>query len=183
MKGITLDINVQVFSGRIGNIKDMQGEKTEERDGRYIDFSVAGTDHYAKGKGRDKNGDPNDYPTTWLNCRALGRTAGFFADRFEKGDIIVVVGRTDVSTSGEGDDKKYWYRVIVNELSGPFQMAKHDKGNNDNNDNSEPAEKPAAKTASASKSNGNGSSKNTASASKSSTTARKQAQQNEDIPF
>jgi len=176
-----LDINVQVFSGRIGNIKDMQGEKTEERDGRYIDFSVAGTDHYAKGKGRDKNGDPNDYPTTWLNCRALGRTAGFFADRFEKGDIIVVVGRTDVSTSGEGDDKKYWYRVIVNELSGPFQMAKHDKG--ENNDNSEQEQKPAAKTASASKSSSSNGGSKSNTTSKSSTAARKQAQSNEDIPF
>ena len=176
-----MDINVQVFSGRIGNIKDMQGEKTEERDGRYIDFSVAGTDHYAKGKGRDKNGDPNDYPTTWLNCRALGRTAGFFADRFEKGDIIVVVGRTDVSTSGEGDDKKYWYRVIVNELSGPFQMAKHDKG--ENNDNSEQEQKPAAKTASASKSSSSNGGSKSNTTSKSSTAARKQAQSNEDIPF
>jgi single-stranded DNA-binding protein len=177
-----MNINDITFSGRVGKIGEMQGEKTEQKNGHYLDISIAAQDHYQKGKGRDKEGNPTDYPTTWMNARLLGSAADRFLDRVKKGKVVVVKGRLDVSTSGDGDDKKYWYRIVVNDWDGPFDYAKNESNGDEGGGEQEQEQKPAAKTASASKSSSNGGSKSNGSA-KTSGTARKQAADDSDIPF
>lgn len=160
-----------VIVGRICNIKEIHGQKTEEKDNRVLNFSVA-VQRYSKGKGRDQEGNPTDYVTTFHNCKAFGATAGRISDKFEKGKFIVVIG-SDIDekyTPKDSEEERTSRVLVVNQIEGPFALA-----NGTSSENTQETAKPASKPASATR---------PASANKPAPAAKKAASTiDDDIPF
>ncbi len=68
-----------------------------------------------------KQGEAN-----FINCKAWGKTAELIAQYFTKGKEIYLQGRIEVTTSGEGENKRTYTSVVVDRVE--FCGSKADGG-------------------------------------------------------
>jgi single-strand DNA-binding protein len=54
--------------------------------------------------------------TEWHRLTAFGRLVDVIEQWVHKGDRLYVEGRVEYSQTGEGDAKKYWTDIVVNEM-------------------------------------------------------------------
>ena len=64
---------------------------------------------------KDRDGTVQE-KTDWHRCTFFGQIADVVEKWVKKGDRLYVEGRIEYSTSGEGDQQKFWTDVIVQEL-------------------------------------------------------------------
>lgn len=168
------------FVGKLGKDPELQGEG----DKKYAKFSLAVDEYVGKGKGdKDRDGNPGDYKTTWLNATAFNKQAEFIADRFHKGDTMVVQNgtfefRTYVKKDKDGSETGetgYSLGVLVREFKGPFRAVAKSEGESKSNGNGQ------AKAAPAPQAKGGSTSRPAAAAAKPAAAAP--ATVDDDIPF
>lgn len=112
------------FEGRIGQISEIKGEDK----GRYVKVGIVTNKFVGEGKGDEYEGKVSAYKSTWLNATAFGSQAQYVADKFAKGDTIVVTdSELDVSTYTKKDstgkvvdEKATSVGVILRDISGPY---------------------------------------------------------------
>ena len=76
------------FEGRIGQISEIKGEDKS----RYIKLGVVTSKYVGEGKGDVYHDKASAYRSSWINVTAFGSQAQFLADKFSKGDTIVIIG-------------------------------------------------------------------------------------------
>jgi single-stranded DNA-binding protein len=93
----------------------------------YTSINVA-VDRYSKDK--DSNAD-------FINCTAFGKTAELIAERFTKGQEILIQGNLKVDVFEKDDKREYKTSVLIQRVE--FCGSKKDKGNNENKETEEGA--------------------------------------------
>lgn len=54
--------------------------------------------------------------TDWIPCEARGRLAGFCLQYVTSGRQVYVEGRLQIDVVGEGDERRYYPKVIVSDI-------------------------------------------------------------------
>jgi single-strand DNA-binding protein len=85
----------------------------------YTSINVA-VDRYSKDK--DSNAD-------FINCTAFGKTAELIADKFTKGQEILIEGNLKVDVFEKDNKKEYKTSVLIERFE--FCGSKKDKGDNE----------------------------------------------------
>ena len=85
----------------------------------YTSINIA-VDRYSK----DKNSN-----AVFLNCTAFGKTAELIAERFTKGQEILIEGNWKVDVFEKDDKREYKMSVLIQRVE--FCGSKKDKGNNE----------------------------------------------------
>jgi single-strand DNA-binding protein len=57
----------------------------------------------------------NEQNADFINITALGKRGEFAQKYFKKGMKVLVSGALHISTYGEGDQKKYWTEIVVDD--------------------------------------------------------------------
>ena len=91
----------------------------------YTSINVA-VDRYSK----DKNSNAD-----FINCTAFGKTAEVIADKFTKGQEILIEGNLKVDIFEKDNKKEYKTSVLIERFE--FCGSKKDKGNNETDLNSD----------------------------------------------
>lgn len=73
----------------------------------YVRFTIAINRNYKNQQGQ--------YDTDFIPCTAWRQTAEFISKHFEKGKMIYIVGRLQSRAVGEGEDRRTYYEVNVND--------------------------------------------------------------------
>lgn len=102
-------MNKVILLGNIGS--DI--EKKEVGEHEVFNFSLA-TNKVIKGEKQ----------TQWHKITAWNKTGKFISDYFKKGDPILVEGEIRYESTGEGDDRKWYTKIVVNQAH--FTGAKKD---------------------------------------------------------
>lgn len=104
--------NLVVLKGRM--VKDADLRYTQGAEPKaYCMFAVA--------VNRLKQGE-----TDFINCKAWGKTAELIAQYFTKGKEIYLQGRIEVTTSGDGENKRTYTNVVADRVE--FCGSKADSG-------------------------------------------------------
>ena len=104
--------NVVILKGRMTRDAELRyTQGTEPK--AYCMFSVA--------VNRMKQGEAD-----FINCKAWGKTAELIAQYFTKGKEIYLQGRIEVTTSGEGENKRTYTNVVADRVE--FCGSKGDSG-------------------------------------------------------
>ena len=94
--------NLVVLKGRM--TRDVEMRYTQGAESKaYCMFSVA--------VNRMKQGEAD-----FINCKAWGKTAELIAQHFTKGKEIYLQGRIEVTTSGEGENKRTYTNVVADRV-------------------------------------------------------------------
>lgn len=91
----------------LGNLGGDAEAKSFDSGKRVINFSVATTEVF--GKGDDKKED-----TQWHTCEYWSESK--VDEHLKKGKRVDVTGKLRYQTAGEGEDKKSFTKVVVEEL-------------------------------------------------------------------
>ncbi|MBN1146047.1 MAG: single-stranded DNA-binding protein [Anaerolineales bacterium] len=73
-------------------------------------FSVAVTDRW-----RDAEGEPKE-KTEWFSMEAWGRLGEICQQYLKKGSLVFIEGRLRTDIVGEGEDRKYYTKVVVQRM-------------------------------------------------------------------
>ena len=104
--------NLVVLKGRM--VKDADLRYTQGAEPKaYCMFAVA--------VNRLKQGEAD-----FINCKAWGKTAELITQYFTKGKEIYLQGRIEVTTSGEGENKRTYTNVVADRVE--FCGSKGDSG-------------------------------------------------------
>ena len=71
--------------------------------------------------------------TQWHKITAWNKTGAFVKEYFKKGDPICVEGEIKYESSGDGDDKKWYTKIVINQA--------HFTGSKKDSSDSKPAKK------------------------------------------
>lgn len=86
--------------GNVGN--DPELKVVGKNDLHLCNFSVA-----TKESWKDNQGEWQD-KTQWHRIKVIGDFAEGISKRVQKGDLVLIDGMVEYSSSGEGDEKKYY---------------------------------------------------------------------------
>ncbi len=64
---------------------------------------------------RSAEGEPKE-ATDWFNIEAWGRQGEICQEYLKKGSLVYIEGRLRTDITGEGDDRKYFTKVVVQGL-------------------------------------------------------------------
>jgi single-strand DNA-binding protein len=73
-------------------------------------FRVAVTDRW-----RDAEGEPKER-TEWFSMEAWGRLGEICQEYLKKGSLVFIEGRLRTDVSGEGEERKYYTKVVVQRM-------------------------------------------------------------------
>ena len=74
---------------------------------KVCQFSVAVSRHWKSAEGETKEA------TDWFNVEAWGRLGEICQEYLNKGSLVFVEGRLKTDVVGEGDDRKYFTKVVA----------------------------------------------------------------------
>ena len=74
---------------------------------KVCQFSVAVSRHWKSAEGEAKEA------TDWFNVEAWGRLGEICQEYLSKGSLVFVEGRLKTDVVGEGDDRKYFTKVVA----------------------------------------------------------------------
>ena len=109
-------MNIVILKGRLTKSPTLLFSKSGIG---YTSINVA-VDRYSK----DKNN------ADFINCTAFGKTAELIADKFTKGQEILIEGNLKVDVFEKDDKREYKTSVLIQRVE--FCGSKKDKGNNEN---------------------------------------------------
>lgn len=109
-------MNIVILKGRITNSPALLFGKSGIG---YTSINVA-VDRYSK----DKNSNAD-----FINCTAFGKTAELIADKFTKGQEILIEGNLKVDVFEKDDKREYKTSVLIERIE--FCGSKKDKGDNE----------------------------------------------------
>lgn len=116
-------MNIVILKGRLTKSPTLLFSKSGIG---YTSINVA-VDRYSK----DKNN------ADFINCTAFGKTAELIAEKFTKGQEILIEGNLKVDVFEKDDKKEYKTSVLIQRVE--FCGSKKDKGNNENKETEEGA--------------------------------------------
>lgn len=96
-------VNNVILSGNLCNEVALEGEGTQRR----VRNTLAVQRYYDKEKGAK---------TDFIPIVAFGGTAEYLANRATVGSNITVVGRLQVDSRGEGEERRTFYSVVINNV-------------------------------------------------------------------
>ncbi|ATV64537.1 single-stranded DNA-binding protein [Fusobacterium pseudoperiodonticum] len=109
-------MNIVILKGRLTKSPTLLFSKSGIG---YTSINVA-VDRYSKDK--DSNAD-------FINCTAFGKTAELIADKFTKGQEILIQGNLKVDVFEKDNKKEYKTSVLIERFE--FCGSKKDKGDNE----------------------------------------------------
>jgi single-strand DNA-binding protein len=95
-------LNKVILIGRLGKDSEMRYTPNGKA---VTTFSIACTKVWGEGD--------DDQKTEWVNCEAWEKRAETLAQYAKKGTRLYVEGSLRTTTSGEGDARKYYTKVVV----------------------------------------------------------------------
>ena len=95
-------VNEVILIGNVGNDPEVRSTNSGSR---IASIGLATTDGWG-----------DNVKTNWHRLKVFGKLVGVVEEFVRKGDRLYIRGRLDYSTSGEGDTKKFWTDVVVNDL-------------------------------------------------------------------
>lgn len=108
-------MNIVILKGRITNSPALLFGKSGIG---YTSINVA-VDRYSK----------DNKSTDFINCTAFGKTAELIAERFVKGQEILIEGNLKVDVFEKDDKREYKTSVLIEKFE--FCGSKKDKGSNE----------------------------------------------------
>lgn len=108
-------MNIVILKGRITNSPALLFGKSGIG---YTSINVA-VDRYSK----------DNKSTDFINCTAFGKTAELIAERFTKGQEIIIEGNLKVDVFEKDDKREYKTSVLIEKFE--FCGSKKDKGSNE----------------------------------------------------
>lgn len=93
--------------GRLGRDPETRYTPTGKQ---VTHFSVAVSRQW-----RDAEGETKD-ATDWFNVEAWGRLGEICQQYLSKGRLVFVEGRLHTNVVGEGEDRKYFTKVVANQM-------------------------------------------------------------------
>ena len=124
-------MNVVTLIGRA--VKDPQVTYTQgEKSMAIASFNIAVNRKTKNAEGK--------YDADFINCKAWGKTAELIAQYFTKGKEIYLQGRIEVTTSGEGENKRTYTNVVADRVE--FCGSKGDSGQSSQQSQQAPQTEP-----------------------------------------
>jgi single-strand DNA-binding protein len=93
--------------GRLGKDPEMRVTPTERN---VTTFSVAVSRRW-----RDAEGEMKER-TDWFNVETWGRLAEICKEYLSKGRLVFIEGRLQTDVVGEGEDRKYYTKVVASQM-------------------------------------------------------------------
>lgn len=93
--------------GRLGRDPELRVTPTEKN---VTTFSVAVSRRW-----RDAEGEMKER-TDWFNVEAWGRLAEICKEFLSKGRLVFIEGRLQTDVVGEGEDRKYYTKVVASQM-------------------------------------------------------------------
>ena len=100
-------MNKAILVGNLGNDAEF---KVTQGGQAVLKFSLATTEKY-----KDKNGEKQE-KTSWHTCDMWGERAEKLAKHLTKGTKLVVTGSIQYSSSGEGDARRFFTNIRVDDI-------------------------------------------------------------------